>query len=317
MATDYRKKIVESAEKYIGTTTPKGDDKFILAYNKWAGSKFDKDSTPWCAIFVTYNARMVGVPTNIIPTFASCSVAMGWFNARSRFKTRESGYVPKAGDIMFFDWKPGTGVDHVGIVTGVKDGKVTTIEGNTRNNGKGNYGVFRKSYSLNSNMIMGYGVPDYEGKDGNSSGVANPATLSGLVKGTYVRMFQEWMNSHYSAANVTANGNFTAESKKTAIRCWQTQMNNSFKAGLVVDGSFGIASKAACLKRPLNQRSKATNLVYILQGMLYAHGYDPKGLDGSFGPGCLAAVKAFQKARKLEVTGTVDGATWQSLFNKW
>ena len=75
MATDYRKKIVESALSYLGTTEPKGDDQFITAYNKWAGTKFSVNSTPWCAIFVTFNARMVGVPTNIIPNFAGCTSA--------------------------------------------------------------------------------------------------------------------------------------------------------------------------------------------------------------------------------------------------
>lgn len=313
--TDYRKRVVESALKYVGTTEPRGDDKFITAYNKWAGSKFDEDSTPWCAIFVTYNMRMMGVPVTIVPTFAKCSVAIDWFSQRGLYKTRESGYTPQPGDIIFFDWKPGTGVDHVGIVVDVSNGKVNTIEGNTRNSGKGAYGVFKKSYTLTSNLILGYGVPDYEGV-GTSTGVSNPAILSGLVKGTYIKKFQEWLNATYGTVLV-ADGNFNKASKNAAIRCWQKQMNISFKAGLIVDGSFGFLCKAACTKRTLNKGSKATNLVYILQGMLYAHGYDPKGFDGVFGTNCQTAVMAFQKARKIYADGSVGRSTWDSLFNKW
>ena len=79
MATDYRQKALTEMQKYIGTAEPKGDDKFITAYNKWAGTSFGVDSTPWCAIYATYIARTVGVPTTIIPTFASCSAAVDWF----------------------------------------------------------------------------------------------------------------------------------------------------------------------------------------------------------------------------------------------
>ena len=50
MAIDYRKQIVASALKYVGTQEPKGDDQFITAYNKYANAKFGVDSTPWCAI---------------------------------------------------------------------------------------------------------------------------------------------------------------------------------------------------------------------------------------------------------------------------
>lgn len=313
MATDYRKKIVESALSYLGTTEPKGDDQFITAYNKWAGTKFSVNSTPWCAIFVTFNARMVGVPTNIIPNFAGCTAATNWFNQRGRWHPRSSGYVPKAGDLIMYDWDISGNSDHVGIVTGVSNGKVNTIEGNTKSNGV--YGVWKKSYALTSKLIRGYVEPDYAGT--NTTTVANPTQLSSMVKATYVKKFQEWMNKNYGQ-NLSVDGSFGPKSKKAAIACWQKQMNASFKSGLVVDGSFGPLCQAAAAKHPLNQKSKATNLIYILQGLLYAHGYDPKGFDGSFGPGCLAATKAFQKARAgLAADGTISKNTWTSLFNKW
>ena len=314
MAIDYRKRIVDSALSYLGTTAPKGDDQFITAYNKWANAKFSVDGTPWCAIFVTYNARMVGVPTSIIPNFASCSWAIDWFKPKGLYHTRASGYTPKAGDLIFYDWQPGTGVDHVGLVTGVSNGKVNTIEGNTKSNGV--YGVWKKSYALTSNLILGYVSPDYDGGNGTNGIVSNPAHLSTMVKPTYVKQFQTWMNTTYGPV-LDTDGSFGPLSKKAAIVSWQKQMNTSYKSALVADGVFGTACMTAANKHLISQKTQAKNLIYILQGMLYAHGYDPKGFDGVFGVGCLAAVKAFQKARKLEVDGIVGASTWQSLFTKW
>ena len=46
-----------------------------------------------------------------------------------------------------------------------------------------------------------------------------------------------------------------------------------------------------------------------LQQELTAWGYDPNGIDGSFGPGCAAAVKQFQKDNGLDIDGSVGPAT--------
>ena len=44
---------------------------------------------------------------------------------------KEKGYVPKAGDIIFFDWEVDGKVNHVGIVEKVENGKIYTVEGNS------------------------------------------------------------------------------------------------------------------------------------------------------------------------------------------
>lgn len=53
-----------------------------------------------------------------------------------------------------------------------------------------------------------------------------------------------------------------------------------------------------------------------LQKELQAWGYDPKGIDGSFGPGCEAAVKKFQKDNGLSVDGSVGPATKKKLASR-
>ena len=71
-------------------------------------------------------------------------------------------YIPKAGDILFYDWQDSgkgdnTGwPDHVGIVESVENGHITVIEGNLNNT------VGRREIAVNARYIRGYGVPEYE-----------------------------------------------------------------------------------------------------------------------------------------------------------
>jgi peptidoglycan hydrolase-like protein with peptidoglycan-binding domain len=56
--------------------------------------------------------------------------------------------------------------------------------------------------------------------------------------------------------------------------------------------------------------------VLKLQQALAAAGFDPKGLDGKFGPMTEAALKAFQKAARIVVDGKAGPQTWGAL-KKW
>jgi len=109
----------------------------------------------WCAIFVSWVAEQCGyIDAGIIPRFSGCQEqGIPWFQVRGQWQGR--GYVPKTGDIIFFDWESDGRSDHVGIVERVDGEHVYTIEGNTSDS------VARRSYSLNSNVICGYGVPVY------------------------------------------------------------------------------------------------------------------------------------------------------------
>ena len=69
---------------------------------------------------------------------------------------------------------------------------------------------------------------------------------------------------------------------------------------------------------PLSQNGKnnTTWAVTQLQKELQAWGYDPNGIDGSFGPGCSAAVKKFQQDHGLSVDGSVGPATKRKLATR-
>ena len=90
----------------------------------------------------------------------------------------------------------------------------------------------------------------------------------------------------------------------------QNVLNVKFKAGLVVDGIFGKATKAAV--RPL-QRGAYGGYPSILQAFLICRGYDTGGFDGDFGARTESAVKTFQTVKGLSVTGIADKNTFERL----
>ena len=62
-----------------------------------------------------------------------------------------------------------------------------------------------------------------------------------------------------------------------------------------------------------NGKNNTSWAVLRLQQELEAWGYDPKGVDGNFGPGCKAAVRQFQKDQGLDVDGCVGKNTLHRL----
>lgn len=128
------------------------------------GEKFWKcygfsERVEWCACFVSWCAEENGdIEKENIPKFSLCGDGIEFFKSKERYFERETGYIPKAGDIIFFDWiEDGVqnGVsDHVGIVESVDIEKqeIHTIEGNSGNKCKEN------RYEMNNIQIMGYGT---------------------------------------------------------------------------------------------------------------------------------------------------------------
>lgn len=63
---------------------------------------------------------------------------------------------------------------------------------------------------------------------------------------------------------------------------------------------------------PLLKRGQTKAKVRILQKLLNAKGFRVED-DGKFGASTERAVRAFQKFRKLDINGIVDGPTWEKL----
>lgn len=124
-----------------------------------------------------------------------------------------------------------------------------------------------------------------------------------------IKAFQKFLNGYASKAKFTklVEDGYTGPKTKVAyIRVYQHLV------GVSVDGIFGPKSKKAA---PIIQKGKSSaTWNKFVQGVLYCRKYDPKGFDGIFGNGMLAAIKKFQKDNKLTQDGIVGPATFAKLF---
>lgn len=119
-------------------------------YGVWYGYP----SSAWCAMFVSWCADQASVDKDIIKPFCRCATEATWFKGQDKWE-KPAGYTPVEGDIIFFNYN-GSTINHVGIVTGTKDGYVYCIEGNHADS------VDITRHKLTASYITGYGTPDYE-----------------------------------------------------------------------------------------------------------------------------------------------------------
>lgn len=315
MATDYRQKVVDLANSFVGVGEPDGDDQFIEYYNSVTGSKFSVDTTPWCAIFVTFIARKCNIPTSVIPNFASCTTSRdSFFKPKGRWHDAGS-YNPKYGDLIYWDWDGSGNCDHVGYVTDNDGTYVYTADGNSKG-GTNVYGVRNHKYKLTDSDIIGYAEPDYDSIEGNSSSsdiieVELDPNDGVFVNG--VKEFQSWLN-WYTDAGLIIDGSCGPLTKTAVVKAIQTILNNNFGASLDVDGSYGPLTKAAA---ELIQYCCAGSLVYIAQGLLYGHNIDPKDFSGIYGKDTENAIKTFQSRVGISSDGQCGIDTWYHLNKTW
>lgn len=123
----------------------------------------------WCAMFISWCAALAGVPEDVIPKHAYTPNGLykfrnQWGRAYSRAKVEAGAYTPQPGDIIYFKSSGSKATtNHVGIVTGYRDGVVYTVEGNTTSPAIFSNGgcVARKSYPITNQYIVYICNPDY------------------------------------------------------------------------------------------------------------------------------------------------------------
>lgn len=133
--------------------------------------------------------------------------------------------------------------------------------------------------------------------------------------GSVIAEVQKWLNG-YCNAGLIVDGACGPLTKAALIKALQHYLNTNHGQKLAEDGSFGPKTLAACTNSRVcvsSTQNKNSQLAYIAQGMLYAKGYDPKGFDGSFGPGATAATKQFQKKMGLAQDGKAGPKTLAKL----
>ena len=176
----YASKVVEQAKAWLGLKESDGSHKSIIdiynAHKPLARGYAVKYTDAWCATFVSAVAIKLGY-TDIIPTECSCTKMIELLKGIGSWVENDA-YVPKPGDIMFYDWDDSgkgdnTGSsDHVGIVEKVTGDTITVIEGNYSNS------VKRRTIKVNGKTIRGYGVPKYDAE----KVIAETYTLKQFIK---------------------------------------------------------------------------------------------------------------------------------------
>ncbi|MGN0458325.1 MAG: CHAP domain-containing protein [Eubacterium sp.] len=159
-AGEIRSKIISVAEKEVGY---KGTSSYSK-YGEWYGYQGG-----WCTTFALWvfnkagQALNVELYGNIVPSGGNCNSMISWFKNKGRYHTRSSGYKPKKGDLVFFDWSGNGSSQHVGIVNYVESSTVYTIEGNcSAEVKKRKYTTTGSKPYNNVSSIMGYGSPDFD-----------------------------------------------------------------------------------------------------------------------------------------------------------
>ena len=154
--------VLSIAQSYLGVEMGSAQHKKIVdAYNsvnpKPVGYTV-KYSDDWCDVFVTTVFQQAGL-SSLIGRECGVQRHIGIMQQKGIWQGK---VLPKAGDVITFDWDGGGFADHIGIVESVKDGVVTTIEGNSSPyTSSGNTKVNRKTYNWNASYIKGYARPNY------------------------------------------------------------------------------------------------------------------------------------------------------------
>jgi hypothetical protein len=99
----------------------------------------------------------------------------------------------------------------------------------------------------------------------------------------------------------------------TGVSWWDWQEAATYSWRAISNWITKLSSSVAFTGLPVLSKGSAGDLVVWAQEHLYSGGYRVT-IDGMFGPGTRTAVKQFQSAHGLAVTGQVDTATWTALL---
>lgn len=182
---EVRAQVVDLMRSWIGKKEADGSHREIIdIYNSYTPHPRGyvlQYADSWCAGTVSAAAIRLRY-TDIMPVECSCSAMIALYQAMGRW-VEDDAYMPKPGDVVFYDWQD-SGVgdnrgapDHVGVVESCNGAVITVIEGNY------DHAVKRRVLYVNGRYIRGYGVPDYASKaaaplpdDGRIHSVADAPT---------------------------------------------------------------------------------------------------------------------------------------------
>lgn len=156
---DLSKFLSALASQYGSTGRIKDGDTLGQYYSEWYIDGYVNNpgwnaETPWCACFVSWALNKAGITAQGREKwFAEVDEFMAYFQTAGRWYESAA----QVGDLVFFDWIRDDVQDaqHVGVVIGVADNAIYTIEGNSAGR------VAMRSYPKDDWRILGYGRLDF------------------------------------------------------------------------------------------------------------------------------------------------------------
>ena len=215
-----RSKVVSVAQAEIGYK----DSSTHSKYGNWYGYQGG-----WCTTFVlwcfnkagnAYDTKLYG---NIIPSGGNCNSMISWFSNKGRYHKASSGYTPKSGDLIFFDWSGNGSSQHVGIVDYTSGSTVYTIEGNCSGEVKAR--SYTKSGSKpynNISSIMGYGEPDFASVSSGKGSVKTTAKKTTTKKTTTKKAITKKTTAVSTTAKKTTEKKTTRKEATTSAKASTT-----------------------------------------------------------------------------------------------
>ena len=217
-------KVISQAKSWLGIT--EYENRFIEivnVYNEIPGARGPAlVSYPWCAIFVSAVFwKAIGESR-----FAemACDAMIAKFQNLGLYSV--SG-KPDVGDVIFYDWDRNGTSDHVGIVTEVADGAYIVIEGN-----KSDAVGYRTIYP-NYPYIKGFGFATR--LKGEETVQPTPTETVGQQMADKIIANRRWPT-------------LKLYSKGEWVAVLQAMLNAENKAGLEVDGEFGVFTYSGVCK---------------------------------------------------------------------
>lgn len=131
-----------------------GDWNNVQKYSEETPGLEWSDGQPWCATFEAWGAHKLGMD-NIWPMTASCLNAVAWWKQAGRWTE-----YPVLGGPFYLG---ADGGEHTGVVVAFDADTITTVEGNTNDDGsaEGN-GVYIKTRQRRGpGSPYGYGIPNF------------------------------------------------------------------------------------------------------------------------------------------------------------
>ena len=217
-------KVIAQARSWLGINETDGRfSEIIRVYNEIPGARGPAlASYPWCAIYVSAvywkaigESRFAEMACDaMIQKFQN----LGLYSASGR---------PDVGDVIFYDWDSNGTSDHVGIVTEVADGAYIVIEGN-----KSDAVGYRTIYP-NYPYIKGFGFASR--LDEKKPTESTPSSTVGQQMADKIIANRRWPT-------------LKLYSKGEWVKVLQAMLNAENKAGLEVDGEFGVFTYSAVNK---------------------------------------------------------------------